>query len=261
MARLDDKVALVTGAGRGIGRAMAVRLAQEGAHVVAADIDRRLAEETAAQVTVLGRKSLALQVDVSRWTDIEQMVQRSVESMGRIDILMNNAGVLRIQEVLDITEADWDFVCNVNLKGAFFVMQAVARQMIQQGSGGKIVNTASISGKQPEPYFLHYGVSKAGVISMTKSAAMAFGPHHINVNAICPGTTVTDMSMMALHARAERHRVSVEEELQRRLATLPTGRRNQPEDIAAMAAFLASADADNITGQAYNVDGGAVMIA
>ena len=261
MARLDDKIALVTGAGRGIGRAMAVRLAQEGAHVVAADIDLRLAEETAVQVTRLGRKNLALQADVSRQADIERMVQRSVEALGRIDILMNNAGVLRIQEVLDITEADWDFVCNVNLKGAFFVMQAVARQMVQQGSGGKIVNTASISGKQPEPYFLHYGVSKAGVISMTRSAAVAFGPYHINVNAICPGTTVTDMSMMALHARAERHRVPVEEELQQRLATLPTGRRNQPEDIAAMAAFLASVDADNITGQAYNVDGGAVMTA
>jgi len=261
VARLDNKVALVTGAGRGIGRAMAVRLAQEGAHVVTADIDTRLAEETAAQVTALGRNRLALQVDVSRRADIERMVQRSVEALGRIDILMNNAGVLRIQEVLDITEADWDFVCNVNLKGAFFVMQAVARQMIQQGSGGKIVNTASISGKQPEPYFLHYGVSKAGVISMTKSAAVAFGPHHINVNAVCPGTTVTDMSMMAMHARAERNQVSVEEEVQRRIAALPTGRRNQPEDIAAMAVFLASADADNITGQAYNVDGGAVMIA
>src|SRR6266850_1894162 len=233
MARLDEKVALVTGAGRGIGRAMAVRLAQEGAHVVAADMDRRFAEETAAQVTELGRKSLALQADVSRRTDIERMVQRSVEALGRIDILMNNAGVLRIQEVLDITEADWDFVCNVNLKGAFFVMQAVARQMIQQGSGGKIV-------------------SKAGVISMTKSAAVAFGLHHINVNAVCPGTTVTDMSMMAMHARAERNQVPVEEEIQRRVATLPTGRRNQPEDIAAMAVFLASADADNITGQAYN---------
>ena len=261
MARLDKKVALVTGAGRGIGRAMAVRLAQEGAHVVVADIDTHLAAETTTQVTALGCQSLALQVDVTRRADIERMVQRSVEGLGRLDILMNNAGVLRIQEVLDITEADWDFVCNVNLKGAFFVMQAVARQMIQQGSSGKIVNTASISGKQPEPYFLHYGVSKAGVISMTKSAAVAFGPHHINVNAVCPGTTVTDMSMMAMHARAERHQVPVEEEIQRRVATLPTGRRNQPEDIAAMAVFLASADADNITGQAYNVDGGAVMIA
>jgi len=261
VARLENKAALVTGAGRGIGRAMAVRLAHEGAHVVAADIDVRLAEATAAEVVALGRKSLALQVDVVKAADIARMVQRSVEALGRIDILMNNAGVLRIQDLLDITEVDWDFVCNVNLKGAFFVLQAVARQMIQQGSGGKIVNTASISGKQPEPYFLHYGVSKAGVISLTKSAAVALGPYHINVNAVCPGTTVTDMSMMAMHARAERHQVSVEEEVQRRLASLPTGRRNQPEDIAAMAAFLASADADNITGQAYNVDGGAVMIA
>src|SRR5262249_36011540 len=170
MARLDDKVALVTGAGRGIGRAMAVRLAQEGAHVVAADIDRRLAEETAAQVTGLGRKSLALQADVSRRADIEQMVQRSVESLGRIDILMNNAGVLRIQEVLDITEADWDFVCNINLKGAFFVMQAVARQMIQQGSGGQIIKTASFFRKQPEPNFLDLVSTKSGGICYTKSS-------------------------------------------------------------------------------------------
>jgi meso-butanediol dehydrogenase/(S,S)-butanediol dehydrogenase/diacetyl reductase len=240
---------------------MAVRLAHEGAQVVAADIEARLADDTAAHMAALGRQSLALHVDVSRRADIERMVQRSVDVLGRIDILMNNAGVLRIQEMLEITEADWDFVCNVNLKGAFFVMQAVARQMIRQGSGGKIVNTASISGKQPEPHFLHYGVSKAGVISMTKSAAVALGPYHINVNAVCPGTTVTDMSMMAMHARAERAQVSVEEIIQRRMAALPTGRRNQPEDIAAMAVFLASADADNITGQAYNVDGGAVMIA
>jgi len=261
MTRLADKVALVTGAGRGIGQAMALRLAQEGAHVVAADIEARSAEETARKVTALGRKSLALAVDVTRRSDIDRMVQRSVEAMGRIDILMNNAGVLRIQELLDITEEDWDFVCNVNLKGAFFVMQAVARQMVQQGSGGKIVNTASVSGKQPEPYFLHYGVSKAGVISMTKSAAVALGPHHINVNAVCPGPTVTQMSMMATHAAAERNNISVEEMIKRREAMLPTGRRNQPEDIAAMAAFLASPDADNITGQAYNVDGGLLTIA
>jgi NAD(P)-dependent dehydrogenase (short-subunit alcohol dehydrogenase family) len=189
------------------------------------------------------------------------MVQRSVETLGRIDILMNNAGVVRFQEMLDITDADWDFVCNVNLKGAFFVMQAVARQMIHQGGGGKIVNTASVSGKQPEPFFVHYGVSKAGVISMTKSAAVALGPHQITVNAICPGSTVTTMHLTVTHALAERSNISVEDMIKRREAMLPTGRRNQPEDIAAMAAFLASADADNITGQAYNVDGGLVMVA
>jgi D-sorbitol dehydrogenase (acceptor) len=261
MTRLPDKVALITGGGRGIGQAMALRLAVEGAHVVAADVDAKLAADTAQQVAALGRKSLALQVDVTRRTDIDRLVQRSVEAMERIDILMNNAGVIRFQEMLEITEEDWDFVCNVNLKGAFFVMQAVARQMIRQGTGGKIVNTASVSGKQPEPFFVHYGVSKAGVISMTKSAAVALGPHHINVNAVCPGSTVTNMHLTVTHALAERNNITVEEMIRRREAALPTGRRNRPEDIAAMAAFLASPDADNITGQAYNVDGGLLMIA
>lgn len=261
MARLDAKVALITGAGRGIGQAMALRLAQEGAHVVAADIDAELAADTASKVAALGCRSLALSVDVTSQADIDRMIGRSVEGLGRIDILMNNAGVIRIQELLNITADDWDFVCNVNLKGAFFVLQAVARQMIQQGQGGKIVNTASVSGKQPEPLFLHYGVSKAGVISMTKSAAVALGPYHINVNAICPGSTVTQMHLAVTHAYAERNNISLDDMIQRREAMLPTGRRNQPEDIAAMAAFLASTDADNITGQAFNVDGGLMMVA
>lgn len=261
MQGLSNKVALVTGGGRGIGRAMCFRLAQEGADVIAADIDANLAEETAAQIAELGRRSLALPIDVTRRADIDRMVQRSVANMGRIDILMNNAGVLRFQDIFDITEADWDFICDVNLKGAFFVMQTVARQMVSQGDGGKIVNTGSISGKQPEPHFVHYGVSKAGVISMTRSAAVALGRHHINVNAVCPGSTVTDMHMTVTHALAERQNISVEEMVQQREASLSTGRRNQPEDIAAMAVFLASPDADNITGQAYNVDGGMVMTA
>ncbi len=261
MQRLTDKVAVVTGAAGGIGQAMVTRLAQEGAHVVVADLDAQLTEQAAARATEQGRQSLALCIDVTQRADIDRLVQRAVETMGRIDVLMNNAGVVRIQEVLEITEADWDFVCDVNLKGAFFVMQAVAQQMIAQGHGGKIINTASISGKQPEPYFLHYGVSKAGVISMTKSAAVAFGPHSINVNAVCPGPTITNMSMAVYHATAERQNIPVEEVIAQREAMLPTGRRNDPEDIAAMAAFLASDDARNITGQAYNVDGGLVTIA
>jgi meso-butanediol dehydrogenase / (S,S)-butanediol dehydrogenase / diacetyl reductase len=146
----------------------------------------------------------------------------------------------------------------VNTKGVFFVMQAVAREMVKRRSG-KIINTASISGKQPEPHFLHYGVSKAGVIHMTKSAAVALAPYNINVNAICPGTTVTDMSLMATAGRAKIMGVSVEEAIKTREAQIPIGRRNQPDDIAAMAAFLASSDADQITGQAFNVDGGLVM--
>ncbi len=261
MARLTDKIALVTGAGGGIGQAMIQRLAEEGADVVAVDVDMGFVEATTRVVTGLGRKIETLQVDVTDAAHIDRMIQHVVSTMGRLDILMNNAGVMRFQELQEITEADWDFVCNVNLKGAFFVLQAAARQMILQGGGGKIVNTASVSGKQPEPFFVHYGVSKAGVISMTRSAAVALGTHGINVNAVCPGSTVTNMHLAVTHALAERQDLSLDEMIQKREAALPTGRRNDPSDIAAMAAFLASSDADNITGQAYNVDGGAVMTA
>jgi NAD(P)-dependent dehydrogenase (short-subunit alcohol dehydrogenase family) len=258
MARFADKVVLITGAGRGIGRAMALRFAQEGANVVAADIQPALAESTAAAVIESGRQALALQVDVTRQADIQDMVTRTIERFQRIDVLCNNAGVLRFQDMFDITEADWDFVNDVNTKGVFFVMQAVAREMVKRRSG-RIVNTASISGKQPEPHFLHYGVSKAGVIHLTKSAAVVLAPYQITVNAICPGTTVTDMSLTATAGRAKVMGMTVEEAIKTREAQIPIGRRNQPDDIAAMAAFLASPDADQITGQAFNVDGGLVM--
>jgi NAD(P)-dependent dehydrogenase (short-subunit alcohol dehydrogenase family) len=258
MARFSNKIVLITGAGRGIGRAMALRFAQEGADIVAADIEAALAESTTSAVQELGRQGLGLQVDVTRQADIQRLVGQTVQRFKRIDVLCNNAGVLRFQDLFDITEADWDFVLNVNTKGVFFVMQAVAREMVKHRSG-KIINTASISGKQPEPHFLHYGVSKAGVIHMTKSAAAVLAPYNINVNAVCPGTTVTDMSLMATAGRARLMGLSVEEAIKTREAQIPIGRRNQPDDIAAMAAFLASADADQITGQAFNVDGGLVM--
>jgi NAD(P)-dependent dehydrogenase (short-subunit alcohol dehydrogenase family) len=258
MTRFTDKVVLITGAGRGIGRAMALRFAQEGAHIVAADIEPALAESTAAAVKEAGRQCLPLKVDVTQQADIQRLVTQTVEHFRRIDVLCNNAGVLRFQEMFEITEADWDFVNDVNTKAVFFVMQAVAREMVKRRSG-KIVNTASISGKQPEPHFLPYGVSKAGVIHMTKSAAVVLAPYNINVNAVCPGTTITDMSLMATAGRAKIMGISVDEAIKAREAQIPIGRRNQPDDIAAMAAFLASPDADQITGQAFNVDGGLVM--
>jgi meso-butanediol dehydrogenase / (S,S)-butanediol dehydrogenase / diacetyl reductase len=258
MTRFADKVVLITGAGRGIGRSMALRFAQEGANIVAADMEAALAESTAGAIKEVGGQCLWLKVDVTQQSDIQRMVAQSIEQYRRIDVLCNNAGVLRFQDMFDITEADWDFVLDVNIKGAFFVMQAVAREMVKRRSG-KIINTASISGKQPEPHFLPYGVSKAGVIHMTKSAAAVLAPYNINVNAVCPGTTVTDMSLMATAGRARLMGVSVDEAIKAREAQIPIGRRNQPDDIAAMAAFLASPDADQITGQAFNVDGGLVM--
>jgi NAD(P)-dependent dehydrogenase (short-subunit alcohol dehydrogenase family) len=258
MTRFTDKIVLITGAGRGIGRAMALRFAQEGAHIVAADIEPALAESTAAAVEELGRQCLPLKVDVAKLADIQNMVTQAVQRFQRLDVLCNNAGVLRFQDMFEITEADWDFVLDVNTKGAFFVLQAVAREMVKRRSG-KIINIASISGKQPEPYFVHYGVSKAGVIHMTKSAAVVLAPYNINVNAICPGTTVTDMSLLATAGRARLMGVSVEEAIKTREAQIPIGRRNQPEDVAALAAFLASPEAAQITGQAFNIDGGLVM--
>jgi NAD(P)-dependent dehydrogenase (short-subunit alcohol dehydrogenase family) len=258
MTRFTDKVVLITGAGRGIGRAMALRFAQEGAHIVAADIEPTLAESTAAAVREAGRQCLSIKVDVTQQADIQRLIAQTVEHFKRLDVLCNNAGVLRFQDMFDITEADWDFVLDVNAKGAFFVMQAVAREMVKRRSG-RIVNTASISGKQPEPYFVHYGVSKAAVIHMTKSAAIVLAPYNITVNAICPGSTITDMSLMATAGRATLLGVSLDEAIKTREAQIPVGRRNQPDDIAAMAAFLASPDADQITGQAFNVDGGLVM--
>src|SRR5262245_44694065 len=258
MTRFADKVVLITGAGRGIGRAMALRFAQEGASIVAADIEPALAESAATAVKEAGHPCLALTADVTQRSDIQRMVGQTVERFGRIDVLCNNAGVLRFQDMFDITEADWDFILDINTKGVFFVMQAVAREMVKRRSG-KIVNTASISGKQPEPHFLHYGVSKAGVIHMTKSAAVVLAPYNVNVNAVCPGTTVTDMSLMATAGRAKLMGVSIDEAIKTREAQIPIGRRNQPDDIAAMAAFLASPDADQITGQAFYVDGGLVM--
>jgi NAD(P)-dependent dehydrogenase (short-subunit alcohol dehydrogenase family) len=258
MARFTDTVVLITGAGRGIGRAMALRFAQEGAHIVAADIEPVLAESTAEAVRELGQPCLGLKVDVTQQSDIQRMVERTVEHFKHIDVLCNNAGVLRFQDMFEITEADWDFILDVNTKGVFFVLQAVAREMVKR-QRGKIINTASISGKQPEPHFLHYGVSKAGVIHLTKSAAVVLAPYHITVNAVCPGTTVTDMSLLATSGRAKLLGVSVDEAIKSREAQIPLGRRNQPDDIAAMAAFLASSEAEQITGQAFNVDGGLVM--
>lgn len=256
---LADRVAIVTGAGQGIGRATALALADAGATVAAVDLDGPGAEAAAAAVARRGRRSLALTADVGDLSAIDKMVQQVVDSFGRVDILVNNAGVTRRAYIMDLTEADWDRIMRVNGKGVFFCLQRVAREMIARKSG-VIVNIASIAGKgYAGTSNAIYAGSKGAVIAMTRIAALQLARHNINVNAVCPGTTVTALSNDNLATRAREEGVSVEEMTRRRNAAIPIGRPNTPEDVAALAVFLASPGARNITGQSFNVDGGIIL--
>ena len=253
---LEGRVAIVTGAGNGIGRATALALAQAGASVAAIDIDPAAATATADAVAALGRRSLALETDVGDLGAIDKMVAHVVDAFGAVDILVNNAGVTRRAHIMELTEADWDRIMRVNGKGVFFCLQRVAREMIPRRSG-VIVNIASIAGKgYAGTSNAIYAGSKGAVIAITRIAALQLAPHNINVNAICPGITVTALSRDNLATRARDEGVSVEEMERRRNSVIPLGRANDPEDIAGTAVYLASPAARNITGQSFNVDGG-----
>lgn len=255
---LKDKVALVTGSGAGIGAAIAVAMAEAGAHVISVDIDGDAAQQIADKAGEFQVKTLAIQADVGSVDEIDKLVDAAVAEFGQLDIIVNNAGVTRRAYIMDLTEEDWDRIHRVNAKGVFFCLQRAARQMIAQGHGC-IINTASIAGRgYAGTSNAAYAASKGAVIALTKTAAQQLGQHNINVNAICPGVTRTPLSDRNLVIRAEEQGVSLEEALANHLKPIPIGRANQPEDIAAMAVFLASPGARNITGQAYNIDGGLV---
>jgi NAD(P)-dependent dehydrogenase (short-subunit alcohol dehydrogenase family) len=263
MTILQDKVVLVTGAGAGIGRATALAMAESGAAVAATDIDLAAAQRTADQAAGNARRAIAIEADCGDVASIDAMIARSVAELGRLDIIVNNAGVTRYAQIMDLTEADWDRIHRVNAKGVFFCLQRAARVMIRQnqtdGSNGRIINIASISGRgYPGASNAAYAASKGAVISMTWMAAQQLGRHNINVNAICPGVTRTELGARNSEARAAERGITLAELQAEAEARIPIGRANAPEDIAAMAVFLASPAARNITGQAYNVDGGLI---
>ncbi|MEZ4727936.1 MAG: glucose 1-dehydrogenase [Caldilineaceae bacterium] len=257
---LDGQVAIVTGGGSGIGRAVAHRLAREGCKVTVADVNEAAATGVADEITARGGMALPLAVDVTDQSAVEKMVRITVQELGPLTIQVNNAGIIRIATLLETDEATWDAIMNVNAKGVLFCAQAAARQLIAQGSGGRIINNASAAGKMaPGKNPLGaYSASKHAVIGLTKQMAMEWAVHGILVNAVCPGIVDTPMWDQIDQAVAERQGAPIGSIKAQMVATIPIGRIEQPEDVANMIAFLVSADAGYLTGQAFNVCGGRI---
>ncbi len=255
---LQGQVAIVTGAGRGIGRATALELARLGADIVIAELDAGGADKTAALVKDLGRRAVVVPTDVTRRADLATMVERTRTAFGRIDVLVNNAGIYRAATTLDVTEEHWDAIMTINAKAVFFVTQAVLPVMIAQKSGS-IVSLASMAGKIGSRTNLPYNVSKAAVISMTKSLALAHAADGIRFNCVCPGFVETDMWNQVAREQSALLNQTPEEFTRKRQESVPLGRMERPEDVAAVIGFLASPRAGYMTGQALSVDGGLVM--
>ena len=244
---LKDKVALVTGAARGLGKAIALGLAREGARVVISDVNLEGAQRTAKEIESLGRQTLVFKTDVSKTKEVNEMVDKILDKLGRIDILINNAGITADALLIRMKEADWDRVIEINLKGAFNCLKAVAKPMFKARSG-KVVNVASVIGLIGNVGQANYAASKAGIIGLTKSSARELAPRGINVNAIAPGFIKTPMT--------ERLAAAAKEEMRKRI---PLGRFGAPEDVARVVLFLVSDSAGYVTGQVINVDGGMAM--
>ena len=244
---LKGKVALVTGGAQGIGKAVALMLARHGADVIVADVNLEKAAETAKELEAAGGRAMAVNVDVTRLGDVEKMVESALARFGRIDILINNAGIARDKLILRMAEEDWDTVLAVNLKGTFNCTKAVIKHMSKQRSG-KVVNIASVVGEMGNAGQANYSASKAGVIGLTKTIAREFAQRGINVNAIAPGYIQTAMTDV-LPEKAK-------EELQR---MIPMERLGQPEDVAHAVLFLVSEASSYVTGQVLNVNGGIYM--
>jgi len=242
---LSGKVAIVTGCDTGLGQGMTLGLAQAGCDIVG--VNRKIPEETAQKVKALGRRFMAIQADLSRQETLTDIVDKTVAAMGRVDILINNAGTIRREDALSFSEKDWDEVMNLNLKSLFFLSQAVARQFIKQGAGGKIINIASMLSFQGGIRVPSYTASKSGVLGLTRLLANEWASHGINVNAIAPGYMATNNTQQLREDEQRSKEI---------LDRIPAGRWGTPEDLQGSAVFLASSASDYINGYTLAVDGG-----
>ncbi|MFA6216277.1 MAG: 3-oxoacyl-[acyl-carrier-protein] reductase [Candidatus Omnitrophota bacterium] len=246
--RLKDKVVLITGGARGIGRSIALLFAKEGAHIVVGDVNVQEAERTAQEIEAMGRQSVALLLDVTDYVKVEEVINKILDKFGRVDILVNNAGITKDNLLLRMSQVEWDTVINVNLKGTFNCTKAVSKPMVKQRAG-KIVNIASIIGVIGNAGQANYSASKAGIIALTKTTARELASRNITANAVAPGFIQTEMT------------AKLPQDLKdKMLADIPLGTLGSPEDVANACLFLASGEADYITGQTLIVDGGMVMV-
>lgn len=245
--RLKGKVAIITGAGRGLGRAFSLALAKEGCHCAIVDIDKTVADKVSKEVQSFGCNAISIEADVSNSDDVKQMINKVVDKLGEVDILINNAGIFVFNDAKDLSDDDWNKTIDINLKGTFLCCKHVLKSM-RKNKGGKIINIASLSGKAGVPGMIAYCASKAGVISLTKTLAIEWAKYNININTLIPGFTMTEGNIMAWRDNPEGFK--------RYMKRIPLSRAAQPEEIAKAAIFLASNDSDYLTGQELIIDGG-----
>ncbi|MGZ0655896.1 L-iditol 2-dehydrogenase [Coraliomargarita sp. W4R53] len=253
MKRLENKIAMITGAARGIGRAYAEAYVREGARVALCDINLERAEQSALEI---GEHAFAVQMDVTSQSSIDGAIQQVMDTAGGLDILINNAGLFDLAPIVEITRESYERVFSINVSGTLFTMQAAAKVMIEQGRGGKIINMASQAGRRGEPLVAVYCATKAAVISLTQSAGLNLIEHGINVNAIAPGVVDGEhwQGVDALFAKYENRPLGEKKRLVGE--AVPFGRMGTAEDLVGMAIFLATSESDYIVAQTYNVDGG-----